>query len=148
MIKNYDYTDGTVKEITEAQYDFLQMVIKHSGRIDSVLKEYPVPTEDMDKWRADPIFWPMLEGYLTVLVKSRGLSVDKVKEFLLDTIVGQKQPTKEQLAAANAALKALGVGVNNRNGFKGEVTVTPSNTTFVFEETRIDGPKPESNQGV
>jgi hypothetical protein len=45
MIKNYDYTDGTVKEITEAQYDFLQIVIKNAGRMDVVLKEYPVPDE-------------------------------------------------------------------------------------------------------
>lgn len=148
MMKNYDYTDGKVKDITEAQYDFLQIVIKHSGRLDSVLKEYPVPMDELDKWKADPVFWPMLEGYLVVLVKSRGLSIDKVKEFLLDAIAGQTQPTKEQMAAANAALKALGVGVNNRSGFKGELTMTPANTTFVFEETRIDGPKPESNESV
>ena len=134
MIKNYDYTDGTVKEITEAQYDFLQLVIKHSGRIDSVLKEYPVPQEELDKWGNDPVFWPMLNGYLSVIVKARGLSVDKVKEFLLDTIVGQKEPTKQQMAAVNAALKALGVGANTRQGFNGKVTISPENTQIVFND--------------
>ena len=142
MISIYDYTDSQVKEITEAQYDFIQMLIKHSGRMDSLLKEYPVPQEELDKWRADPVFWPILNGYIMVIVKSRGLSIDKVKEFLLDVIVGFKEPSKMQMMAVNAALKALGAGVIVRPGFSGKVTVTPENTEVVFN----DGLEQNTNQ--
>jgi len=133
MIKIYDYNTGETPEITEAQYDFLQIVIKHCGRMDTVLKEYPVPQEALDKWHTEP-FWTILEGYLRVLIKAKGLSVDYVKEFLLDTIAGRKQPSKQQLAAVNASLKALGCGVSVRNGFNGSVTVTPENTKIEFND--------------
>jgi len=138
MIKVYDYTSGDTPEITEAQYDFLQMVIKNCGRIDMVLKEYPIEKKELDKWRKTT-FWPILDGYLRVLIKAKGLSVDYVKEFLLDTIAGRKEPTKEQLAAVNASLKALGCGVSVRNGFNGSVTVTPENTKVVFNDG-LDNP--------
>jgi hypothetical protein len=80
----------------------------------------------------------MLEGYLIVLVKARGLSLDRVKEFLLDTIAGKSDPTKQQMAAAGHALKALGCGVSVRAGFNGKVTVTPENTQVVFSDG-LDG---------
>lgn len=146
MIKIYDYNTGETPEITEAQYDFLQIVIKHCGRMDTVLKEYPVPQEDLDKWHTEP-FWAILEGYLRVLIKAKGLSVDYVKEFLLDTIAGRKQPSKQQLAAVNASLKALGCGVSIRPGFNGKATLTPDSVQFEFTETPIDD-KPESNQSI
>lgn len=133
MIRIYDYNTSETPEITEAQYDFIQMVIKHCGRIDMVLKEYPVPQDDLDKWHTEP-FWAILEGYLRVLIKSKGLSVDYVKEFLLDTIAGRKNPNKQQMAAVNASLKALGCGVSVRNGFNGSVTVTPENTRIEFND--------------
>ena len=137
-MKIYDYNDGKVKDITDQQYDFIQEVIKHCGRMDAVLKDYPVPPEELAKWKDDTTFWPILEGHLTILVRSKGLSLEYAKEFLLDTLSGAKERTSEQMKAINATIKVLGAGVATRPGFSGKVTLSPDNTQFEFKEIPID----------
>ena len=137
-MKIYDYNDGKVKDITDQQYDFIQEVIKHCGRMDAVLKDYPVPPEELAKWKDDTTFWPILEGHLTILVRSKGLSLEYAKEFLLDTLSGAKERTSEQMKAINATIKVLGAGVATRPGFSGKVTLSPDNTQFEFKETSIE----------
>ena len=137
-MKIYDYNDGKVKDITDQQYDFIQEVIKHCGRMDAVLKDYPVPPEELAKWKDDPTFWPILEGHLTILVRSKGLSLEYAKEFLLDTLSGAKERTSEQMKAINATIKVLGAGVATRPGFSGKVTLSPDNTKIEFSDGLSD----------
>lgn len=132
-MKIYDYNIGDIVEISDAQYDFMQAVIKHSGRIDSAIKDYPVSDEVIDTWRKDKVFWPVLEGHISILIRAMGLSPDYIKDYLLSTLHGSKEPTDVQLRAIGHSIRALGMGMN-RQGFQGSVTVTPQNTKITFND--------------
>lgn len=132
-MKIYDYNIGDVVEISDAQYDFMQAVIKHSGRIAEAIKDYPVSNEQIDNWRKDKVFWPVLEGHISILIRAQGLSPDYIKDYLLSTLHGSKVPTDAQLKAIGHSIRALGMGMNNR-GFNGSVTVTPQNTKITFND--------------
>lgn len=136
----YDYKTGNCVEIQAAQYDFLQFVIKSCGKITNVYDGYTVPEEDLEAWRKDPVFWPIVQDYAAVIAKSKGLSGDYVKSFLLEVIRGDRNPSKEQQRAVDSAIKMINSGLTMRKGFKGEFTMSPNNTSFFFEETSIDGP--------
>lgn len=129
----YDYTTSECVEVSDAQYDFMQAVIKCSGRMEDVRKEYPITNEQLEIWKADPIFWPVLLGHLTILNKSRGLTPEYIKSFLVDTLSGKKNPTKAQAMAINASVRALGMGLQPRS-FNGKLSVTPGNTEIVFSD--------------
>jgi hypothetical protein len=131
-MKIYDYNRGDIVEISNAQYDFMQSVIKHSGRLDAAIADYPVSAEQIDLWRKDPEFWPVLEGYLSILIRSHGLSPEYIKDYLLSTLYGTKKPTKEQLTAIAQSIRALGMGLQSRTV---KANITPSNTTIEF----VDG---------
>lgn len=130
-MKVYDYTDGEVKEIEDIQYDFLQVVITHCGRMDMILKEFPVPADKLEAWQKDPVFWPLLQGYITILVKSKGLSLDKLREFMMDVIAGKKDATKAQLAICNAAVRVL---LPNNTKAQFQATITPESTKITFND--------------
>lgn len=133
-MKIYDYNIGDLVEITDTQFDFMQAVIKHGGRIELALKDYPVSDEQITAWRADSVFWPVLEGHVTILIRARGLSSDYIKDLLLSTLAGKTVPTKEQMQAINTSVRALGMGQQPRPGFGGQVTVNPGNTTITFND--------------
>lgn len=132
-MKIFDYNTKSVKEITDAQYDFLQVVIKNGGNLTATINEYPVTPEELEKWKQDP-FWAILDGHILVLIKSRGLNADAVKEFYLDAMYGTTKPTKEQINAANGAARLLLAAYNPRNGFAGKVTMTPENVVVEFND--------------
>lgn len=132
-MKIYDYNIGDVVEISDSQYDFMQAVIKHSGRIDSAIKDYPVSDEVIDTWRKDKVFWPVLEGHIAILIRAQGLSPDYIKDYLLSTLHGSKEPTDAQLKAIGHSIRALGMGMT-RQGFQGSVTVSPANTKITFND--------------
>lgn len=133
-MKIYDYTSAAVIEVSDAQYDFMQAVIKASGRIEDARKEYPITDEQLANWKQDPVFWPILEGHLTVLYRSRGLTADYIKDYLLSTLEGKKTPSKEQMMAINQSVKALGMGMQPRAGFSGKVTLAPDTTKIEFND--------------
>lgn len=132
-MKIYDYNLGEVVEISEEQYNFMEAVIKHSGRIADALKDYPVSDELIDQWRKDKLFWPVLEGHITILIRSHGLSPEYIKDYLLSTLHGSKVPTETQMKAIGHSIRALGMGLS-KQGFQGSVTVTPQNTKIVFND--------------
>jgi len=133
-MKVYDYVSSDVVEVSDAQYDFMQAVLKHGGRVEAALKECPVSDEQMATWRADRMFWPVLEGHVTILIRARGLSTDYIKDYLLSTLSGKKEPTDTQMKAINTSVRALGMGLTPRTGFNGAVTVSPTNTTITFND--------------
>lgn len=132
-MKIFDYHTKTVKEITDAQYDFLQLVIKNGGNLTATINEYPVTPEELGKWKKDP-FWAILDGHVLILIKSRGLNADAVKEFYLDAMYGTTQPTKSQTNAANGAARLLLAAYNPRNRFTGKATMTPENVVVEFSD--------------
>ena len=129
----YDYNLGDVVQISDVQYDFMQAVIKHSGRISEAIKEYPVSEEQIELWKKDAVFWPVLEGHITILIRAQGLSPDYIKDYLLSTLHGSKEPTEAQLKAIGHSIRALGLGTG-KQGFSGSVTVTPQNTKITFND--------------
>ena len=133
-MKIYDYVTQDAIEISDTQYDFMQFVVKHNGNIDLALKDYPVSQEQLNLWKEDKIFWPCLEAHLVTLARARGLNSDYIKDYLLSTLTGQKEPTEVQMKAINASVRALGMGLAARRGFSGSVVVSPSNTQIVFED--------------
>ena len=135
----YDYVSGEAVEISESQYDFMQAVIKSSGRMEEARKIYAITDEQLAAWKNDPVFWPVLEGHVAILLKARGLTPEYIKAYLIDTLYGKKDPTKSQMGAINASVRALGMGLNPRTGINGKVVVTPTNTQIEFKEIPIDG---------
>lgn len=133
-MKIYNYQSGGVVEISDAQYDFMQAFIKHSGRMEFIIKDFPISQEQLEAWHNDPVFWPILESHMTILIESRGLTPEYVKAYLLKTITGQTQPTREQAMAINTSVKALGMGLQQRTGINGKAIVTPENVTIEFND--------------
>lgn len=143
MSKIYDYNSGEVVDITEEQYDFLHSFVKNDCRKDATLKELPTLTmETLKEWQSGP-FWPILEGYVTVLKRARGLTGDYLKDFLMQVLAGKKEPTDAQLKVIGHAVKVLGLGLQSR-GFSGKVTLNPESTQFEFKETSIEDGKTDS----
>ena len=112
----------------------MQFVIKHSGRFDLALKDYPVSDEQMIVWKEDKVFWPLLNAWITKLAESRGLTPEYVKSFLFSTLEGKIEPNDNQMKAINNTIRALGLGLAERKGFNGAITISPSNTQIVFED--------------
>ena len=141
MSKIYDYNTAEVVDITDEQYDFLHAFIRHDCHKDAVFKDMPTLTEEtLLGWQSGP-FWPILEGYVTVLKRSKGLTGDYLKDFLMQVLAGRKEPTDAQLKVIGHAVKVLGLGLQSR-AFAGKVTLNPDSTQFEFKETSIDGDKP------
>lgn len=138
-MKIYDYSTGNVVEVTDGQFDFMQAVIRHSGRMDLVVKDFPISDEQVKAWQADPVFWPILEGHLQILHEARGLTPEYVKSCLLKTIRGSDVPTREQAQAINTSVKALGMGLQQRTGFNGKAVFSPENVTLEFTQGEISG---------
>ena len=136
-MKIYCYENRAVVEISDAQYDFLQAMMKHSGRMVDVKKDYPITDEQIADWKADPIFSLVLKGYEAALFKSRGLTPEFVKKEIMETLEGTEK-TFEQCRAVANAIKALGMGLTPRTGFGGKITVAPENTTITFNDG-LDG---------
>ena len=128
----YNYVDGEVVDITDQQYDFLHILVRHNGRMDSAIKECPIPDEQLKLWQEDKVFWPVLTGYIEVVSRARGLTADYVKDFLLGVLSGRREPTEAQLKIVNQAVRALGMGLQSRTASK--VEITPSNTTITFND--------------
>lgn len=140
----YDYVTTDVVEVTDSQYDFLQALIKSHGAMDAALKEVPVTAEQMDAWKGDPVFWPVVQGHLQVLHRSRGLTPEYLKSYLLGTLDGTKRPTGEQLKAIGHSLRALGMGLAPRQGFGGKATITGETTIIEFNDGLDNGQNPNS----
>jgi len=139
-MKIYNYHSGEVEDITDEQYDFLHAFIKNDCHTERTLKEVPtITTETLTEWKSGP-FWPILEGYVTVLKRSKGLTGDYLKDFLMQVLAGKKEPTREQLSVIGHAVKVLGLGLQSR-GFAGKVTLNPDSTQFEFKETSIEDGK-------
>ena len=133
-MKIYDYKIADLVEISDAQYDFLQAIIKYNGRMEEARKEFKVSDEQFEIWSKDEIFKSVLESHLTVLFRSRGLTADYIKSYLLSTLEGKKEPSRVQLMAINASVKALGMGLSPRTGINGKITVTPESTKLEFND--------------
>lgn len=139
-MKIYSYNSGEVEDITDIQYDFLHAFIKHDCRKEAVFKDIPELTEEtLTGWQSEP-FWAILEGYVTVLKRSKGLTGDYLKDFLMQVLAGRKEPTDAQLKVIGHAVKVLGLGLQSR-GFSGKVTLNPESTQFEFKETNIEDGK-------
>jgi len=132
-MKIYDYVTATVIEISDAQYEFMQNLMKHSGKESEAREESKVSAEVFESWKNDPVFWPIVQGYVKVLIQSRGLTPEYLKSYLLSTIAGNEKPTNEQLKAIGHSVRALGMGLQNRT-FSGKATITPDNTTIEFND--------------
>ena len=147
-MKIYDYNTGEVVDIDPIQYDFLHAFIKADCRQEAVLKDMPeIATETLLMWQSGP-FWPILQGYVTVLKRSKGLTGDYLKDFLMQVLAGRKEPTDAQLKVIGHAVKILGLGLQPRHGFGGSVTVTPDNTVITFNDgLEIPAPKPQITDG-
>ncbi|MFA6315733.1 MAG: hypothetical protein WC648_05200 [Candidatus Paceibacterota bacterium] len=130
-MKIYDYNIGDLVEISDTQYDFMQAVIKCGGRFDLALVDYPVSQEKIEEWKKDQVFWPVLDGHIKILIRAKGLNPEYIKDFLLSTLAGKKEPTDAQLKAINASIRALGMGLQQR-AFT--ATLTPNNTTVTFND--------------
>src|SRR5574343_2032205 len=111
-MKVYDYVSKECVEVSDTQYDFLECCIKHKGRLVDAVADFKVSQEQLDTWKKDPIFWPVVEGHLTVLWKSRGLTAEYVKSYLLSTMDGKITPTRAQLQAVNASARLLSMGMS------------------------------------
>jgi hypothetical protein len=139
-MKIYDYNTGEVTDITDEQYDFLHAFIKNDCRQLPPTQEVPgIPGETLTRWQSEP-FWAILEGYVTVLKRSKGLTGDYLKDFLMQVLAGRKEPTDAQLKIIGHAVKVLGLGLQSR-GFAGKVTLNPDSTQFEFKETSIEDGK-------
>jgi hypothetical protein len=133
-MKIYDYAISGLVEVTDGQYEFMQAVIKYSGRMEEVYTNYTAASRELvAQWLTDPMFKQLMDGYITVLCRSRGLTPEYLKSELIQTIAGQKAPTKAQMSAINASIKALGMGMA-RTGFSGKVDITPESTQIVFND--------------
>lgn len=137
MAKIYDYHTAEVVDIADEQYDFLHSFIKNDCRKEAVFKDMPTLTEEtLAGWQSGP-FWPILEGYVTVLKRSRGLTGDYLKDFLMQVLAGRKEPTEAQLKVIGHAVRVLGLGIQSR-AMSGKVTLSPESTQFEFKETSIE----------
>jgi hypothetical protein len=133
-MKIYDYNTAEVVDIPDIQYDFLHAFIKNDCKTDTTLKDIPgITAEMLTAWQSEP-FWAILEGYVIVLKRARGLTGDYLKDFLMQVLAGRKEPTDSQLKVIGHAVKVLGLGLQPRGGFNGKVTVTPENTQIVFND--------------
>lgn len=135
-MKVYDYVSADVVEVTEAQYCFIEAIVKHAGNEKAAAEEAKVSQEVIDGWKKDPVFWPTVRGHVQVLVQSRGLTPEYVKAYLLGTIVGKEKPTPEQIKAIGHSVRALGMGLAPRAGLAGKMkmTATPEGTTIEFND--------------
>ena len=142
----YDYISRGVIEVSDDQYDFMQALLKNNGRFEDAKKDFPVTNEKIEEWRKDSLFWPCLEGWLVVLWKSRGLTVEYVKSYILDTLEGKAKPDETQMKALTNSIRALGMGLNPRTGINGKVQIAPESVILEFSDGIDDAPKPNKDK--
>lgn len=130
-IKIYDYATKSICEVTQEQYDFINLLVKVKGRIDLARVRTETDLKVIDSWQSDENYWRIFNGYLGVLIRSQGLSPEFVKKYLLTILEGQEQPTKEQIQAVNSSLKILGISDLSR---KTKIEFTPENTKIEFND--------------
>jgi hypothetical protein len=126
---------GSLVEISRQQYDFIEALKKSRGAIDKARELYPVSDEQFTEWKADAVFGPVLAGWEDMLVTSTGLCEEQIKAKLFLGIE-KNNLDKSQLNVLNSAMKALGVGVQQKQ-FKAQIN--PDSTTIEFNDTIIDG---------
>ena len=136
-MKIFDYKIGDLVEISDSQYSFLQSVIKHQGNMQVAIEEFKISREQLDIWDKDAVFKSALDSHLTVLFRSRGLTSEYIKSYLLGTITGNEKPTKEQMGAINASIRALGMGLGR--GVTGKVSVSPEAVKIEWNDGVDDG---------
>ena len=128
----WNYKLGDLVEISDTQYSFIMCVVKAQGNMQTAIEEFKVSREQLDIWDKDAIFKSALDSHLTVLFRSRGLTADYIKSYLLTTLAGKEVPTKIQMSAINASVKALGMGLGKGPTLK--TTMTADNTVIEFND--------------
>ena len=132
----WDYKVGDLVEISDSQYSFLQQVVKLQGDMAKAIEEFKISREQLDIWDKDTIFKSALDSHLTVLFRSRGLTTEYIKSYLMTTLVGKEKPTKEQMAAINASIRALGMGLGKSSQAK--VSISPESINLEWNDG-VDG---------
>lgn len=126
---------GSLVEISRQQYDFIEALKKSRGAIDKARELYPVSNEQFVEWKADAVFGPVLAGWEDMLVTSTSLCEEQIRAKLFMGIE-KNNLDKAQLNVLNSAMKALGIGVQQKQ-FKAQIN--PESTTIEFNDTIIDG---------
>jgi hypothetical protein len=121
--------------ISDIQFDFLESVATNKGDIEKALELQPVSQEIKDGWKKDEDFWSSVTAVSNQLAMARTLNLAYVKDQLLATIEGQKQPNKMQMAAINASIRLLQAGSAGIRSAKMEVT--PDSFKVSFEESEM-----------
>lgn len=121
--------------ISDIQFDFLESVASNKGDINKALDLQPVSQEIKDAWKKDEDFWSSVIAVSNQLAMARTLNLAYVKDQLLSTIEGHKQPSKMQMAAINASIRLLQTGSAGIRSAKMEVT--PDSFKVVFEEGEL-----------